>query len=105
MCLQGASRVAAALNDLPPDSLATFIVWVPMLSQDTQEAAESASDVLPEASHFWDSARTLAAQLGQRLGISAGQSLGVDGGPGLAWDVYLAYGPGKDLDEEPDFWM
>lgn len=26
-------------------------------------------------------------------------------GQAIAWDVYLAYGRGKDLGQEPDFWM
>ena len=104
MCLQGAARVAAALSGFAPDVLRTFVTWTPMLPPDTPDAAETAAAGFPEASHFWDAQRTIAARLAQVLGISSLESIGAPGGNGLAWDIYLAYGRAKNLDD-PDFWM
>jgi hypothetical protein len=105
MCLQGASRVAAVLQDFPPDVLRTLIVWVPMLPPDSAEAAETAARNFPDAAHFWDGDRALASRLGQALSITSAESIGAPGGQGFAWDVYLAYGRGKAIDELPIFWM
>ena len=105
MCLQGASRVVAALGGLPADTLHTFIVWVPMLPPDSEDAARKAARALPGAAHFWDADRRRAVEMGRSLGITAKESLGADGGLGVAWDIYLAYGRGKNLGDEPDFWM
>ncbi len=105
MCLQGASRAEAALAGLPPAALQTFIVWVPMLPSDSEEAAQDAKRAFPDAAHFWDGDRRLAAEMGRSLGITAKESLGVDGDLGLAWDVYLAYGRGGVDLRQPRFWM
>lgn len=105
MCLRGASRVAAALQGLSPGAFRTFAAWIPVLPPDTEEAAEAAARSFPGALHLWDETRALAAHLGRVLGITAAQSIGAPGGPGLAWDVYLAYGPGRSLDTPPTFWM
>lgn len=105
MCLQGAARVAAALEGLPPDLLHTVIAWVPMLPPDTVETATNAAISFPEATHLWDADRTLSSELGRALGITSSESIGAPGGHGLAWDVYLAYGRGKTMAEPPDFWM
>jgi hypothetical protein len=103
MCLQGASRVVAATEDL--GDLRTLIVWIPMLPPDSEAAALDAARSFPTARHFWDGDRRLAKEIGRTLGVTAKESLGVDGDLGLAWDVYLAYGRGKNLGDEPDFWM
>lgn len=105
MCLQGASRVAAALQDFRPDVLGTFIAWVPMLPPDSAEAAENAARRFRNAAHFWDGELALASRLGRALGITSDESIGVVGSHGFAWDVYLAYGSGRTLDDAPDFWM
>ncbi len=105
MCLQGASRVAAALAGLPSDALRTFIAWVPMLPPDTPEAAAATARAFPHTEHYWDRERRLAATMGRALAITAKESIGVDGGTGLAWDVYLAYGPGDEDLYRPRFWM
>jgi len=105
MCLQGASRVEAALAEFPPGALRTFVVCVPMLPPDSAHAARQAAGSFPGAASFWDGDRRLAAEMGRALGITAKDSLGVDGGLGLAWDVYLAYGRG-DVDlRQPRYWM
>jgi hypothetical protein len=76
-----------------------------MLPPDTPEAAEAATPGLPHTEHFWDGERSLAAEMGQALGITAKESIVVEGGTGLAWDVYLAYGAGDDDLRQPRFWM
>ncbi len=105
MCLQGASRVGASLAGIKTDALRTYVVWIPMLPPDSEAAAQEAARTLPSAMHFWDGDRRLGAEMGRALGITAKESIGVDGGPGLAWDVYLAYGPGDVDIGHPRFWM
>ena len=105
MCLQGASRVAAALADLPRSALRTFIAWVPMLPPDTAAAARAAAQAFSHAEHYWDRERRLAAAMGRALAITARESTGVEGEFGWAWDVYLAYGPADEHLLQPRFWM
>ncbi len=105
MCLQGASRVEAALAGIAADALRTYVVWVPMLPPDNQVAAQEAARSFPEAEHFWDGDRRLAVEMGQALNITTKESIGVEGGHGPAWDVYLAYGRGDVDIRRPSFWM
>ncbi len=58
----------------------------------------------PSATHYWDGERHIARHMGRALGIAPGESV-PDADIGLAWDVYLAYGRGAKLLEQPDFWM
>ncbi len=103
MCLQGASRVAAATEDL--GDLRTLIAWVPMLQPDDATAAGAAARSFPNAAHFWDGERRLAAAMGRALAITAKESIAVEGSHGLAWDVYLAYARGDQDLLQPRFWM
>jgi hypothetical protein len=105
MCLQGASRVAAALARVQVDGLRLLIAWVPMLPPDNAKMGASAAGAFPGAEQYWDGQRTLAAALGRALGIKAKESIGVEGGAGLAWDVYVAYAPGDANILQPRFWM
>jgi hypothetical protein len=108
MCLAGASRAGAELLEaVPHPDLRVHFVWVPVLPPDSAEAGEAAAARVsdPRARHYWDGERRLASRLGQALGITAKASLGVEGGPGLAWDVYLAYGRGEVEITRPAFWM
>lgn len=61
--------------------LRVYVVWMPVLPLDERFGV---ADVLvdPRARHFWDDE--------QRVSAEVGRSLGVDG---LAWDMYLLYGP------------
>jgi hypothetical protein len=108
MCLAGASRAGAELLDAVthPDLRISF-VWVPVLPADGAQTAEAAARrfAAPRAAHYFDGERALARSLGEALGISAKESLGVEGGPGLAWDVYLAYGRDAAGIRRPAFWM
>lgn len=78
-----------------------------MLPDDDEPAARRAAIRFaePRARHYWDGERRLAKQIARALGITARESIGVDGHEGFAWDVYLAYGPGKVDMERLDFWM
>ncbi len=108
MCLEGASGAGAGLLASIGDSrLRALYVWVPMLPPDTYDQAERAADRFAEAraSHFWDGERLLARRMAQVLGIGSPESIGAAGKDGLAWDVYLAYAPGANALERPDFWM
>ncbi len=97
--------MVAALAGLPEGRLRTFIAWVPMLPPDGLEAAEAAALSFPKAEQFWDGERLLASEMGRALGITAKESTGIEGEHGLAWDVYLAYGPSDEDLYRPRSWM
>ena len=108
MCLVGASGAGAELLAAQPHpDLRVHYVWVPMLPPDDEEAAARAAEGLaePRASHYWDGERRLAREMAQALRISARDFIGAGDGPGLAWDVYLAYGRGAVDLTRPAFWM
>jgi hypothetical protein len=105
MCLQGASRVAAALEGFPLGEIGMFIAWVPMLPPDASAAAKTAAEGFAYAAHYWDGERHLAGEMGRALGITAKESTGIEGECGWAWDVYLAYGPADGDPLRPRFWM
>ena len=107
MCLAGASGAGAdLLAALPHPDLRVRYVWVPVLPGDGVDAAERAATRFadPRAAHYWDGDRRLALALARRLGMSARESIGAGDGPGLAWDVYLAYGRGEAERGRPGFW-
>lgn len=108
MCLAGASRAGAELLEaVPHTDLRASFVWVPVLPADSARTAAGAARrfAAPRAAHYFDGERALARSLGEALGICAKESLGVEGGPGLAWDVYLAYGRGPAELTRPALWM
>ncbi len=108
MCLQGASRAGAGLLEAMPDAdVLVYCAWAPMLPPDDEAAARLTAERFAErrAQHYWDGERHLARRMGRALAITAKESIGLGEGPGLAWDVYLAYGRGRTDIERPDFWM
>lgn len=81
-------------------------IWTPVLPPDDRASALASAERLadPRAIHYWDDGQTQARGLADVLKIRPEDSIGEDD-RGLAWDVYLAYGRGRDIGEAPDFWM
>jgi hypothetical protein len=77
-----------------------LVIWVPMLADDTQEAAclqaESWNEV--RADQWWDARKLVSDVFRAMLGLEL-----------TAWDVYLLYRPGVRWDDgsppSPTFWM
>jgi hypothetical protein len=83
-------------EDLPLHGL---VIWVPMLPDDTAEAAEAEAAAFsdPRIEHFWDAERALANAFAGVLDLRC-----------PAWDVYLVYRPGVrwgDTPAPPTSWM
>jgi hypothetical protein len=90
----------AVLDTIDDPSLRAYVVWVPILPEDSEEAARDSSALVtdPRAAHFWDATRALPPLLAPVLSLPEGWP---------AWDVYLAYPPAALWDERPPtpaFW-
>ncbi len=95
MCRQGASVIQTNVLDAIDDpSLRAYIVWVPMLPDDSDSTAREACALVPDrrAAHFWDAEARLPGLFAGVLGLPEGWS---------AWDVYLAYAAGVTWEEQP----
>lgn len=68
--------------------LRVYVVWMPVMPLDERFGV---ADVLVDARarHFWDGE--------QRISDVVGRSLETDG---LAWDIYLLYGPDSEWEAE-----
>jgi hypothetical protein len=91
---------SAVLGTVDDPSLRAYVAWVPILPEDSLDAAREARSLVQDGrvSHFWDAERTLPALLAPLLGLPEGWP---------AWDVYLAYGRGArwtDAPPAPSFW-
>ena len=76
------------------------IVWTPMLPGDCENAARSATALIPDAraSHYYDPDRRVGRALASRMG----------GEGKVAWDIYLFFPPGitwKDEAPLPVDWV
>lgn len=88
--------------------LRAYVVWTKILDEDDLAAARAAAASLddPRVVQLWDGGAELARDLGAALRIPRREP--EDGAGGLAWDVYLLYGPGArwaDAPPAPTFWM
>ena len=91
---------------MPSAGLRAYYAWLPVLPTDTRGAANRAASTFaePRAMHFWDERLDFARHIAAALGITSAQaSVGVT--VDAAWDVYLAYSPGRRAIDQPDFWM
>jgi hypothetical protein len=70
-----------------------LMVWIPMLSNDTDAAARAAATLYddPRIAHFYDA--------GQHAGRAIADLLGGEGA--TAWDVYLMYGRHTTWERKP----
>jgi hypothetical protein len=107
ICVSGALSVTQAVLSLPSTSdFRLYIVWLPVLANDTRQAAAGVQEQLPvdhRLAHFWDHDLSVSQayhrvlQLGQRQRRHR-----------VAWDMFLLYGAGVvwlDTPPVPGFWM
>jgi len=86
-CAEGARIVQTEVFAKVADpNLVGYVVWGPFLSQDSEQMAERAMVLVPDARvrHYWDERKRIAVGLTNVLGIA----------PLLGWDVFLVYAPG-----------
>lgn len=101
MCRQGASVIQNdVLGRIGDPTLRVYVAWVPILPDDSGEAAAASSALVPDvrARHFWDASRTLPPSFAPVLVLPKDWP---------AWDVYLAYPAGATWDATPPtpaFW-
>ena len=81
-------------------SLRMYVAWVPILPDDSEEAAQASAARVGDgrASHFWDAGKALPPLFAGVLGLPEDWP---------AWDVYMAYPAGATWDDEPPapaFW-
>jgi pimeloyl-ACP methyl ester carboxylesterase len=75
------------LDQVPGDRLRVYVVWGPMLGDETEAAARKAVRNMPDERviHFWTRSPALAKSFGVPVGLK-------DDTP--AWDVFLLFAPG-----------
>lgn len=85
---------SSVLGTIDDPSVRAYIVWVPILPDDSQATAIATHALVTDqrASHFWDSGRSLPPLFAPVLGLPEGSP---------AWDVYLAYGVGVRWEGTP----
>lgn len=81
------------LDEIDGESLRVFVVWGPMLGDESEEDARGATAFLPDprARHYWTGVHALAEELAVPLGLEGER----------AWDTYLVYPPGAEWGEAP----
>ena len=88
------------LDEIADERLRAYVVWGPMLGEETEEDAPKGSVFFndPRASHFWTGAHTLVEMWQEPLGLEDER----------AWDVFLVFAPGTEWGETPpvpDYYM
>ncbi len=100
MCQYGQGIVRGLLEEFDTDSLKGFAVWLPMMPNDSAEAAEAEATPFEGLGvvHAWDAERQLGNLYAKTLNLNS-----------VAWDVYLLYAPGitwgGSEPPQPTFWM
>jgi len=109
-CLEGIEAVREQLLDRLRDTdLRVYVVWMPIMSADSRDAARRASAGMPgdRTVVFWDRRRWLGEALGATLQLPP-DALATSPDHGIAWDVYLLYDRDQRWDGQPPapaFWM
>ena len=88
------------LKQVPDDRLAVYVVWGPMLGEETAADAREATRHLPDnrVANFWTPTHALATALEPQLGLHDVK----------AWDTFLLFAPGTrwgDVPPMPDYYM
>jgi hypothetical protein len=88
------------LDQQDEPSLRAYVAWVPILPDDSEEAARDSSKLIGDsrASHFWDADKTLPPLFAPLLGLPEDWP---------AWDIYMAYPAEATWGAEPSapaFW-
>jgi hypothetical protein len=96
--------MAEALLTASGAGFKAYVVWLPVLPDDTPRAARRALARFPEdprVLHFWDDGLALSTAYHQVLELDRRKHR-------VAWDLYLLYAPGVVWHETPpipSFWM
>ncbi len=98
------------LSVVKNEKVKVYVVWTPVLSEDTGQAAAKAVEIVSDerASHFWDGDKSLGFLLGKTVTLPRERK--------LAWDVYFVFdvktkwgegeGEGEgDAAPPPAYWM
>ena len=100
MCIYGHGVVRGIFEELDNHNLKGFEIWLPMMSGDDVEAADSAGGTFRDArvSHLWDLDRQLGTLLAKSLNLRE-----------TSWDIYTLYDRGIRWEGEilprPSLWM
>ena len=87
-------------NRFPDADISASIVWIPILDNDSLEAAIPSVSFLSDKriQHFYDQNQIVGKQIADSVGWTGN----------IAWDIYLYYAPDvdwTDLPPEPNYWM
>jgi hypothetical protein len=98
------------LDKVESDRVEVFVVWVPMLDNDTREAALKSMSLIGDkrVRHFWDPAKKNAMAFGKMIQGAFSKTYKVPKGDHAAWDVYLVFDTKRkwqDAVPVPEFWM
>lgn len=95
ICLASARMIQRYVFErIESPKLAGYVVWGPMLGDETAEHADTATAFLndPRVDHFWTPEHTLATALSGQVGLPADEP---------AWDVFLLYPPEATWGDSP----
>jgi len=84
----------------PDADISASIVWIPILDEDSLEAAIPSVKILNDKRirHFYDQDQIVGKKIADSVGWSGH----------IAWDIYLFYAPDvdwTDLPPKPKYWM
>ena len=100
LCQYGQGLISELFERVPDTSLQGFSIWLPIMDADDAGIAEVEAARFPpdRLEHVWDPERRFGELFAKTLGLK-----------GVAWDVYMLYGPQITWDQEypppPSFWM
>lgn len=107
VCVSGAQSAAQAVLSLASgDDFRLYILWLPVLENDSCQAAEGVRSALPTDSrmvHFWDRDLIVSRAYHQVLQLGQRQRR-----HRVAWDIFLLYRAGtvwRERPPVPTFWM
>ncbi len=87
-------------NRFPDADISASIVWIPILDNDSLEAAIPFVNFLSDRriQHFYDQDQIVGKKIANSVGWTGN----------IAWDIYLFYAPDVDLTDlppKPNYWM
>lgn len=100
MCRYGHGVVRGIFEEFETESLRGFVVFLPMLEGDDEDAAKKQSSTLEgeRVAQVWDSLRQMGDLVAESLALTK-----------TAWDIYLLFPPEANWEKEvpppPAFWM
>jgi hypothetical protein len=83
------------LESIDSKDLVVHVVWMPVLKNDSFEAAKKAPFLIPDARafHYWDADQDLGRVYGRIVELPRGRE--------LAWDIYFVFEPGVSWEDKP----